>query len=374
MSGSARKTRWRPAKEPTLELGYDDDVPFAHDPLDPHPEHPTPEEMVVRLTRSERETRVQALIRLSHNKFDEAIDRHARGKEIVAFASLVSGGNDSYTVANLFRGIATHHVHANTGTGIEKTREFVRATAADWGLPLIEHTPPEGQGYFDLVRGNVMAHSRKTGEWVRAYPGGFPGPAMHKTMYQRLKDRSLVQVPQDLGISGSRTQRVVFIAGRRRPESKRREAVPYADREGTVLWVSPLAVWHKADLRAYRLMFPDVPQNPVAKVLGMSGECGCLSYATEGEPERWRAAYPDDPFIRQIDEVEAEIADRTDIPDHRKKWGWGGTFVDPDEIEEMSRNALCSTNCGPDPLFDAMDPLFDTGEEYSAFGIGEVGA
>jgi 3'-phosphoadenosine 5'-phosphosulfate sulfotransferase (PAPS reductase)/FAD synthetase len=358
MSGSAHKSRRRPP-EPTLELGYDNDVPFAHNPLDPHPEHPTPEELVVRLKMSERETRVRALIRLSQNKFDEAIDRHARGKEIVAFCSLVSGGNDSYTVANIFRDIATHHVHANTGTGIEKTREFVRATAEEWGKPLIEHCPPEGQGYFDLVRGNVYAHSRTTGEWVRAYPGGFPGPAMHKTMYERLKDRSLMRVPHDLGISGSTTRRAVFIAGRRRPESKRRATVPYSQPAGTILWVSPLAVWHKADLRAYRLMFPEVPQNPVAKVLGMSGECGCLSYATAGEPERWRTAYPDDPFILEVSEVEAEIADRRDIPEHRKKWGWGGSFDDPDETEEMSRTALCSINCGPDPLFDSMDLLFD---------------
>lgn len=358
MSGSARKSRYRPPA-PTLPYGYDDDVPVEHDPLNPHPEYPTPIEDVLRLTASERETRVRALIRLSHNKFDQAIDEHARNKDIAGFCSLVSGGNDSYTVANLFRGVATHHVHANTGTGIEATREFVRATAAQWGKPLIEHSPESGKGYFDLVRGNVMARSRKSGELVRAWPGGFPGPAAHAVMYQRLKERSLEKIPHNFGISGSKTERVVFIAGRRRPESKVRTTIPYSDPQGTVLWISPLAVWHKADLRAYRMLFPDVPQNPVARVLGMSGECGCLANATAGEPDRWRAAYPDDPFIRQINEVEAEIADRTDIPPHRKKWGWGGAYDDPDEIEEMSRTSLCSVNCGIDPLFDSMDPLFD---------------
>lgn len=358
MSGSARKSRHRPAA-PTLELGYDNDVPFEHNPLEPHPEQPTPLDLVVRLTRSERETRVRALIKLSQNKFDEAIDRHASGKDIVAFCSLVSGGNDSYTVANIFRGVATHQVHANTQTGIEATREFVRATAVDWGVPLIEHTPKPGEGYFDLVRGTVMARSKKTGDLVRAWPGGFPGPAAHAVMYQRLKERALEKVPHDFGISRSQTQRVIFIAGRRRPESKARSTIPYADPRGTIVWVSPLAVWHKADLRAYRLLHPGVPQNPVAQVLGMSGECGCLSNATAGEADRWRSAYPDDPFIRQVEEVEAEIADRPDIPEHRKKWGWGGTVDDPDAVEEMARTSLCSVNCGPDPLFDSMDPLFD---------------
>jgi len=342
-----------------LSFGYHDDVPFDHDPLNPHPEYPTPIEDVLRLTLSERETRVKALVRLSQNKFDQAIDEHAKGKDIVGFCSLVSGGNDSYTVADIFRGVATHHVHANTQTGIEATRVFVRSTAARWGKPLIERTPKPGEGYFDLVRGNVMARSKKTGELVQAWPGGFPGPAAHAVMYQRLKERALEKVPHDFGISGSRNERVVFIAGRRRPESKVRTTIPYADSRGTVLWISPLAVWHKADLRAYRLLFPNVPQNPVAQKLGMSGECGCLANATAGEPERWRAAYPDDPFIRQVNEVEAEIAGRPDIPEHRKKWGWGGAVDDPDEVEELARTSLCSTNCGVDPLFDSMDPLFE---------------
>lgn len=358
MSGSARQTRHRPP-DPHLPYGYTDDVPIEHDPLNPHPEHPTPIELVVRLTRSERETRVRALIDLSQYKYEHALDRWADGKNVVATCSLVSGGNDSYTVANVFRDATTHHVHANTETGIEATRVFVRDTAAGWQMPLIEHKPEPGKGYFDLVRGDVMARSKKTGEMVRAWPGGFPGPAAHAIMYQRLKQRALDRVPHDFGISGSRTERVVFIAGRRRPESKVRSTVPYADPQGTILWISPMAVWHKADLRAYRLMFPDIPQNPVAKVLGMSGECGCLSYSTAGEAQRWREAFPEDPFILKVGEVEAEIADRTDIPDHRKKWGWGGDYDDPDEVEEFGRNALCSVNCGPDPLFDSMDPLFD---------------
>jgi 3'-phosphoadenosine 5'-phosphosulfate sulfotransferase (PAPS reductase)/FAD synthetase len=358
MTGSARVSRHRPTA-PTLPLGLTTDIPFDHNPLEPHPEEPTPLELVLRLTKSERETRVKALIRLSREKFARTVEEHASGKTVVGICALVSGGNDSYTVAHLFRDLATHQVHANTGTGIEATRQFVRATAAAWDVPLIEHTPEPGKGYFDFVHGNVMARSRETGEMVKTWTGGFPGPAMHKVMYQRLKERGLAQVPHDLGISGSRTQRVIFIAGRRRPESKVRATIPYADPQGSTIWASPLAVWHKADLRAYRLLHPDVPVNPVAQKLGMSGECGCLSYATAGEPQRWREAFPDDPFIQRVNEVEAEIADRTDIPHHRKKWGWGGAYDDPDEVDLMARNAVCSVNCGPDPFWDQMDPLFE---------------
>lgn len=203
-----------------------------------------------------------------------------------------------------------------------------------------------------------MATSRATGELVRAWPGGFPGPAAHAVMYQRLKERGLATVPHGFGISGSRDDRIVFVAGRRRAESRRRARVPHHEARGVVIWQSPIAVWHKADLRAYRLMHGGVPSNPVAQRLGMSGECGCLANATAGEAGRWREAYPDDPFILRMDALEAEIADRADIPEHRKKWGWGGEFDDPDAIEAFSSDALCSTNCGVDPIFDLMDPLF----------------
>ncbi|RIT32112.1 hypothetical protein D2E76_24020 [Mycobacteroides abscessus] len=358
MSGNTRESRHRqPA--PTLPLGYADDVPIVHDPLDPHPEIPTPIELVMSLTLSERKERNKALVALSRSKFEYAMDRYLSGKNVVAICALVSGGDDSYTVANVFRDVTTHHVHANTETGIEATREFVRATAANWDMPLIEHRPKPGQGYFDLVRGNVMARSRKTGELTRSWPGGFPGPAAHAIMYQRLKQRALERIPHDFGISGSRKDRLVFIAGRRRPESKVRATVPYHDGYGTIDWTSPMAVWHKADLRTYRLMNPEIPRNPVARTLGMSGECGCLANASPGEPERWRQAFPDDPFIIKVGEVETEIADREDIPDHRKRWGWGGAYADPDEIEAFARNAVCSSSCGHDPLLDMMDPLFE---------------
>jgi 3'-phosphoadenosine 5'-phosphosulfate sulfotransferase (PAPS reductase)/FAD synthetase len=280
---------------------------------------------------------------------------HGTGKSIVGVCALVSGGNDSYTVARLFRDQLTHMVHANTGTGIEATREHVRSVATLWGLPLIEVHPLPGQGYRDLVLGRVMARSRKTGELVPAWPGGFPGPAAHEVMYQRLKARGLEQVPHLFDISNSRTKRVVFIAGRRRAESQRRATVPHSERRGTTVWSSPIAVWHKADLRTYRLMVGDVPVNPVAEKLGMSGECGCLANAKQGERERWFEAFPNDPWLASIRDLEDEIRDRADIPEQRKTWGHG--WLKPTE-KRSKGGLLCASDCGPDPLLDLMDPLF----------------
>ena len=296
------------------------------------------------------------LIAMAKARHAEAIATHCADKTIAGTCLLLSGGNDSYTIAHLFRDQATHVVHANTGTGIEATREHVRAVARTWGLPLIEVHPKAGQGYDDLVRGNVYANSRETGELVQAWPGGFPGPAAHQVMYTRLKERGLETIPHHFGISGSRTERVVFIAGRRRAESEMRKSIPHHERRGTVIWSSPIAVWHKADLRTYRLMDGiDVPVNPVAQRLGMSGECGCLANAKPGEADRWREAYPDDPFIKRMDALEAEIADRPDIDPVRKKWGNASLLPNEDRSEG---GLLCGKDCGPDPLLDLMDPLF----------------
>lgn len=369
---SAGRSRRR-EREPSLPLGYADDVPFEHDPLDPHPEYPTPLELVLALTQPERVQRVHRLTAMAQHRYAEAIDSLG-ARRVAGVCALVSGGNDSYTVAHLVREFATHIVHANTGTGIEATREHVRATATAWGLPLLEVHPKPGQGYWDLVRGTVMARSRETGELVKTWPGGFPGSAAHALTFQRLKERGLEQVPHLLGISGSRTESVVFVAGRRRPESKRRATVPHYERKNTILWSSPMAVWHKADLRAYRLLHPDVPVNPVAQRLGMSGECGCLANAVADERTRWFTEFADDPFVLAVQAVESELADRTDIPEHRKRWGWAGDpeaqdaeaeymaerrrIAQEPERVEFSSTALCGPNCGIDPLWDLADPMF----------------
>jgi 3'-phosphoadenosine 5'-phosphosulfate sulfotransferase (PAPS reductase)/FAD synthetase len=345
-------------ERPTLGLGEGFDTPadVEHDPLNPDWEVPTPINLVVALTQSQREERVQRLVAMAKDRYAEALAVHAVGATVRGTCLLLSGGNDSYTVAHLFRDQATHIVHANTGTGMEATREHVRGTAKAWGLPLLEVHPKPGEGYDDIVRGNVYARSKATGELVQAWPGGFPGPAAHQVMYIRLKERGLETVPHLLGVSGSRTDRIVYVSGRRRAESERRKNVPHHERKGTVIWSSPIAVWHKADLRTYRLMVGDVPVNPVAERLGMSGECGCLANAKPGEADRWRATYPDDPFVLRMDALEREIADRPDIDPVRKRWGNASLLPTEDRSEG---GLLCGKDCGPDPLLDLMDPLFE---------------
>lgn len=293
---------------------------------------------VARLNKHEREWRVLELMGQSHDLLTEAIDTHvhADAREVAAVVTLFSGGNDSTVLAHLFRQQATHAAHANTTIGIEKTREFVRNTCEEWGLPLLERTPPrEADHYRALVLDQ-----------------GFPGPGHHFKMFQRLKERALRQVRNEL-VTNPRRQRVIYLAGRRRAESQRRQAIPLMERQGSIVYVSPLVHWTKPDMTTYRLMHAKsdptkgpgpVPVNETSDLIHMSGECLCGSFASPNEREELTFWFPG--VMAEIAALEAEIADRDDIPAHRKKWGWG---ADPEVLKSTRTKrskvgALC-TSC-----------------------------
>src|SRR6266705_2287984 len=146
------------------------------------------------------------------------------------------------------RSRATHAVHIDTTIGIQQTREFVKATSSAYGLPLIVQKPPHS--YEELVTGQVLAaKGRHVGESVWK---GFPGPAGHGMMYTRLKERALRRVRSRF-IQSPRQERVVFLAGIRVFESARRfRTANEIDREGSVVWVSPIGHWTDRHMLEYR--------------------------------------------------------------------------------------------------------------------------
>lgn len=265
---------------------------------------------VARMTGAERAQRVHDLEARSFEIIEEAVDRLVGDREIVARAVLYSGGNDSTTLVHLLRDFATTAIHVNTGIGIEATRAFVRDVCASWGLPLIEKHPPVA--YRDLV--------------LRF---GFPGPAKHPMIYARLKERGLDEARKDLGCHRSQTRRALYVAGIRREESQRRQDRTRYEADGSVVWVSPLAEWTKLDLNTYRLMHPDVPRNPVADLLEMSGECLCGAYAQEGELEMVGDYFPEVRAEIELLERDLAAACAADpelarrIPPERRLWGHG---------------------------------------------------
>jgi 3'-phosphoadenosine 5'-phosphosulfate sulfotransferase (PAPS reductase)/FAD synthetase len=299
------------------------------DPLRPGLDDPTPWEIVTTLTRSDRERRVTHLIEQAH-EIHETAKLLAGGKPIVANVLMFSGGNDSTVLGHLFKDTATHAAHANTGIGIEATRQFVRDTCADWGLPLLERHPPIS--YRELV-----------------LEQGFPGPAMHFKMYQRLKLRVVEQIQREF-ITNGRQERILFIAGRRRAESARRKDIPLYERNGSAIWASPIAMWTKLDMTTYRLMKGDVAVNRVAEHVGMSGECLCGAYAKPGEREMIRANYPE--VIADIEDLEEEVR----AAGHQEpfcKWGHG------QGLPSHKTGAMCtSCDLNTDPLWPLVEASF----------------
>lgn len=296
---------------------------------------------MIDLAMPARNARLDLLIAEAHDLLDRAIrekiidhrDGKRRGRRHVATAVLFSGGNDSTVLAHLFRERATHAIHANTGIGVEATRQFVRDTCAAWGLPLIEKHPPAGSTYRELVLAD-----------------GFPGPAKHWKMYQRLKERALEAAKNEL-VRQPQSERMVFLAGRRLSESERRTArdIPEVERRKSIVWVSPLRNWSALDLNTYRMRFPDCPRNEVADMLHMSGECLCGAFAAPGELDElasWPIAADAVADIRAL-ERDAVAAG---IPEPRCQWGWG---ADRDRSKARS-GPLCSSceMAGQLPLFD----------------------
>jgi 3'-phosphoadenosine 5'-phosphosulfate sulfotransferase (PAPS reductase)/FAD synthetase len=257
------------------------------DPVQPDTDTVTPAEIVAKLSPGQRHRRVINLEDQARRIYHDALTAHLGGRHLVAACVLFSGGNDSTTLAHMFRDEATHAIHANTTIGVEQTRQFVRDTCAGWGLLLVEKRAPIS--YRDLV-----------------LERGFPGPGMHWKMYSRLKERALDLARHDLGVANSRTKAAVFIAGRRRAESERRQDVPLHEADGSVIWVSPLAMWTKLDLNTYREIHGNVPRNEVSDLLHMSGECLCGAFAKPGELDAIGEFFPE--VAEEIHQLERDVA------------------------------------------------------------------
>lgn len=264
-----------------------------------NPDAPISAAELQEMTHSDLVARNADLVGHAHSIVDDAITAHLDGHDLVATVLLFSGGNDSTVLGHLMRERVTVAAHANTGIGIEDTRTFVRGTCVAWGLPLMERHAPTS--YRDLV-----------------IERGFPGPAMHYKMFQRLKERQLEQVRREL-VTNARRQRVIFLAGRRRSESNRRARIPLHERRGSVIWASPLAMWTALDMAIYRELH-DVPENPVSQLLHMSGECLCGAFAHPGELDEIGLWFPE--VKTHIEALEADVR-AAGHPERLCKWGHG---------------------------------------------------
>ena len=231
-------------------------------------------------------------------------DGRGRTRELAGIVTMFSGGKDSQVLAHLMRERTDYYGHANTGIGIEDTREYVRSVANLWSVQLLERSPRPGRTYEEYVLAQ-----------------GFPGPGRHGHIFNRIKGDCFAQI-KDAVVEHPYRQRVLFVAGRRFTESARREArkIPAWERNRSIAWVSPLRGWTAMDLTAYRSRFPDIPRNHVADEIDMSGECLCGAFAQPGELERLRTYPPAADVVAHIDDL-AFRARMAGVPEGKCQWG-----------------------------------------------------
>jgi 3'-phosphoadenosine 5'-phosphosulfate sulfotransferase (PAPS reductase)/FAD synthetase len=202
---------------------------------------------------------------------------------------------------------------------------------------------------------------------------GFPGPAAHYLMYQRLKERALEALRRSLVGPRGRSGQIVYLAGMRWSESQRRfRNAEEIEPAGAIVWCSPIVHWTNGHIAEYRerhrcrishdhadhlLCEPgSLPLNEVTVHLHMSGDCLCGAFAEEGEIHGLELFYPD--VAAELHDIEGE-ARACGIPEPRCTWGWG---AGRERAGKAGR--LCST-CAV-PQLTGQQELFPAAEEAVA--------
>ena len=190
--------------------------------------------------------------------------------------ALFSGGHDSLTssyvasLASKFDGCVHGSCAINTCIGIPATRQFVIDTCAERAWKLLEYKAA------DNTKSDGMPDPVIYDEYVLAH--GFPGPFMHRKMYNRLKERQLRRLYRDHNL-----ERILLISGCRSQESVRRMGNTEAFQDsGQQAWCAPIHDWSKSDC-SYALTAANFKRNETALRFGRSGECLCGAFAKPGE-------------------------------------------------------------------------------------------
>lgn len=250
-----------------------------------------------------------------------------------------SGGNDS--LATLLWAIENipgcEAFHANTGIGIELTREYVRDICSTLRVPLREIRAKEdcGQDYAQIVMEN-----------------GFPGPRAHRYMYIRLKERCVDYLARTT--KNHRSQRIAIVTGIRYDESMRRMGYVGAEvqRNGGKVWVNPL-YWVSQSEMTRSIKDSGIERNPVSQTLGMSGECLCGAFAHKGELDLVNIVCPKTAsYIRNLEK-------RVRAAGH--DWGWEDAPPHQTKTERDDRQHFMPFCYGCDKV---NSPLTTPGEDH----------
>lgn len=293
-------------------------------------------------------------IDISAKLYDYAVSKYDPYVKI----ALVSGGDDSITMLEVLRlvGRVDYVVHVDTTCGLQETTRFVERYCDKNKLELLIPRTPE-ETYEEIV-----------------LQCGFPGPAQHGTMYIRLKERALRTIQRRFQLENSfcrihswdtphkngnrriplefnsdwignetlaqvkKPRTLMYFTGARRDESIRRmSTVQDISKDGNVVWVNLIADWTKTDIHNFQ-QTQQIERNPVSILVGMSGECGCGSFADQGELALKTSLFKHDKSIRLIHRLQDDL----------KKMGhkycmWGHRGNNDAIGSDQVNQPLCST-------------------------------
>lgn len=230
-----------------------------------------------------------------------AIEKATEEYSPVKIYAMFSGGDGSLAATHYAMENGAHEVlHIDTGIGVNESlelsvQEFVRETCRTYNWPLQIETPPD----LDY-RKMVLKY-------------GFPGPGAHLYPYSWLKERAIAKVIRET--KRKWVDKVGLSTGVRNGDSARRMGFIHpVVKEDARIWIAPLFDWNKIQLYSY-IKSQGIEQSPIAKLIGMSGECFCGAFAKPKEIVQIERHFPK--LAMKIHALEVE-AREVGVP---CKWG-----------------------------------------------------
>lgn len=241
------------------------------------------------------------------------------GKTVAGMVVGYSGGGDSIVVTHFandnFPDMCTFN--ADTCVGLKPVRDHIDNVikANPKWTPRILKAHAEGPPKRTPTNDSLLANWRdgETSYEEIVLNHGFAGPAMHGRMYQRLKERPLHRLRQEMCKRG---QRIIVMSGVRHDESAIRAGYKRAWQDVPktgMTWVNPFYFRSAADFAMYRDEF-SLLTSPVKRIVGISGECCCGTFGSRDERNLYRKV--DHNFADYLDRLEQRVRER--FP-----WDWG---------------------------------------------------
>lgn len=191
----------------------------------------------------------------------QTLQRHKPSLVVCSY----SGGYDSMVATHKTLLWAKQYAHSanvsvasvDTQISADGWKEYVKQSAREIGAVRFE-----------------LWQSSRFAEWfegIRSKGFGYT-KAIHTIYFRQLKESAFRAILAHH--KKHRHDRIMFVTGMRRLESRERANTPESARHGSYVWCNPLVHWNEQDIHTYRLSH-QLPENPFyVEGLG-SGDCLC---------------------------------------------------------------------------------------------------